>query len=155
MADPAPKNRFHVNLSVTDLSRSVRFYTDLFGQPPAFEKDDYARWLLDDPLVHFSLTTHGAGTGVDHVGIQAADEAHLATIRARLSRADAPTFEQPDVTCCYARSTKTWTRDPDGLAWETFLTHGATTEYGDGTRHSAVDDARRAPAARSCCEAGQ
>jgi hypothetical protein len=29
------------------------------------------------------------------------------------------------------QSTETWTKDPQGLAWETFLTHGESPVYGD------------------------
>ncbi len=153
MTTPAPRNRFHVSVSVSDLARSVTFYTELFGEPPTVEQHDYARWLLDDPRVNFALTTHGARAGVDHVGIQAPDEEQLVRVRERLSRAEAPTYDQPDVTCCYARSTKTWTRDPDGLAWETFVTHGASVDYGDGSRRSAMDDQGLASGSTACCGA--
>ena len=33
--------RFHVHLGVADLDRSIRFYTDLFGNEPAMRKPDY------------------------------------------------------------------------------------------------------------------
>ena len=33
--------------------------------------------------------------------------------------------------CCYARSTKSWVRDPDDVARETFVMHGQITEYGN------------------------
>lgn len=129
--------RFHVNLSVADLSASVGFYTELFGVPPAVEKSDYAKWMLDDPHINFALTTRGEQRGIDHVGLQAQDEAEFADIRAKLARAEGPVFDQGDVTCCYAESTKAWIRDPDGVAWETFLSHGESTVYGDGTRANA------------------
>ena len=33
-------NRFHVNVGVSDLEKSVRFYQTLFGAEPAVIKDD-------------------------------------------------------------------------------------------------------------------
>jgi hypothetical protein len=41
--------------------------------------------------------------------------------------------EQGQTACCYARSEKSWIDDPAGIAWETFLTTGESTDYGDGT----------------------
>ena len=47
--------RFHVNISVTDLSRSIDFYRTLIGQEPDVQKDDYAKWMLDDPRINFAI----------------------------------------------------------------------------------------------------
>lgn len=147
--------RFHVNLSVKDLGRSVHFYSNLFGAPPTVEKPDYAKWMLEDPRINFSLSTHGAGGGIDHVGLQAQDEREFAELRTRLASADAPIFDQPDVTCCYAESTKAWVRDPDGVAWETFLTRADATVYGDGSRESAVRVVSEGEREAACCDRPQ
>jgi|SRR6056297_3219665 len=125
--------RFHVNVSVSDLARSITFYSRLFAAPPAVVKSDYAKWMLDDPRVNFAVSTRAAGAGIDHVGIQAEDELEFADLRQRLTEADTLILHQNDTVCCYARSTKSWVHDPDGVAWETFLTRGDATEYGDGT----------------------
>lgn len=130
--------RFHINLTVSDLDRSIGFYTTLFGAEPSKCESDYAKWMLDDPRINFAISTHGKTPGIDHVGLQADDEPGLADIRSRLEQADAPIFDQEDVSCCYARSTKAWIRDPDGVAWETFVSHGDTAVYGDGARESAM-----------------
>jgi len=42
-------------------------------------------------------------------------------------------IEQGETNCCYAKSEKSWTDDPAGIAWETFLTTGESTDYGDGS----------------------
>lgn len=141
--------RFHMNLTVSDLERSIGFYTKLFGAEPSRLENDYAKWMLDDPRINFAISTHGSAPGIDHVGLQADDEPELTEIRSRLERADSPIFDQEDVTCCYARSTKAWIRDPDGIAWETFLSHGETTDYGDGAPEVAarIADAKDA----ACC----
>ena len=77
--------RFHMSLSVTDLDRSVGFYTTLFGQEPTVKKDDYAKWMLDDPRLNFSLSKGKGKFGVDHVGLQADDMDELKTIQERLA----------------------------------------------------------------------
>ncbi|MGH6844327.1 MAG: ArsI/CadI family heavy metal resistance metalloenzyme, partial [Methylocella sp.] len=40
-------------------------------------------------------------------------------------------LEEGATTCCYAKSEKSWITDPQGLSWETFLTSGESTVYGD------------------------
>jgi catechol-2,3-dioxygenase len=48
--------RLHVHLAVDDLDRSIRFYSNLFGAEPTVVKDDYAKWMLDDPHVNFAVS---------------------------------------------------------------------------------------------------
>jgi len=122
--------RLHVNVAVEDLAASVRFYNALFAAEPTVLKDDYARWMLDDPRVNFAVSTRGAGRGIDHLGIQVEDEAELREAYDRLRAAGGPTLDGGETTCCYARSSKQWIADPQGVAWETFLTHGDAPVYG-------------------------
>jgi hypothetical protein len=64
--------RFHVHVRVDDIAQSVRFYSTLFATEPTVLKDDYAKWMLDDPRVNFAISTHcGRSVGVSHLGIQA------------------------------------------------------------------------------------
>lgn len=123
--------RFHVNVSVTDLDESVAFYTSLFAAAPTVLKDDYAKWMLDDPRLNFAITSRGDRKGIDHVGIQVEDSDELGEVYSRLKTAGRPLLEQGETTCCYARSEKTWVHDPQGVAWETFLTVGESPVYGE------------------------
>ena len=138
--------RLHVNLGVADLAASVRFYTRLFDAEPTVLKDDYARWMLDDPRVNFAITARGGRRGLAHLGIQAEDRAELDEVYARLERAGGPILDEGDTVCCYAESTKRWITDPEGVAWETFLTHGESTTFG----HERAEPARPTPAP-ACC----
>lgn len=122
--------RFHVNLNVTDLQKSVDFYNTLFATEPTVLKSDYAKWMLDDPRINFAISQSEHASGINHVGLQADTQDELSEIQDRLRAADQKTFEQPEAECCYAKSTKTWVRDPDAVAWETFVTHGQITNYG-------------------------
>jgi catechol 2,3-dioxygenase-like lactoylglutathione lyase family enzyme len=63
--------RLHVHVAVHDLEQSIRFYSALFAAQPAVKKDDYAKWMLDDPRVNFAISTRGKKAGLDHLGIQA------------------------------------------------------------------------------------
>ena len=122
--------RMHVNLSVSDLAASIDFYRALFDSEPAVLKEDYAKWMLDDPRVNFAITTRGERKGVDHLGIQVEDDDELGEVYGRLQNAGAPVIEEGATTCCYAESEKSWIFDPEGIAWETFLTRGASPVYG-------------------------
>jgi hypothetical protein len=61
--------RLHVHVSVEDLDRSIGFYSTLFAAEPAVLKDDYAKWMLDDPKVNFAISSRARAGGVDLVGI--------------------------------------------------------------------------------------
>jgi catechol 2,3-dioxygenase-like lactoylglutathione lyase family enzyme len=126
--------RFHVHVAVNDIPQSVRFYSALFGSEPTVRKDDYAKWMLDDPRVNFAISVRAKESGVDHLGIQAEDDAELEDIGSRLAQADVSVTPQKGASCCYAKSDKYWTVDPQGVAWESFHTLDTVPVYGSETR---------------------
>jgi catechol 2,3-dioxygenase-like lactoylglutathione lyase family enzyme len=138
----------HVHVSVKDLQMSIRFYTQLFASDPVVRKDDYAKWMLEDPPVNFAISERDGKPGVQHLGIQVEDRSELAEVYARLQRAEGPVIEEGETICCYARSEKSWIDDPQGVQWETFLTTGESTEYGTDEIRS-VTEKRQAEA--PCC----
>jgi predicted enzyme related to lactoylglutathione lyase len=81
--------RFHVHVSVSDLSQSIRFYSHLFGSEPAVHKSDYAKWMLDDPRINFAISTHRQGVGVNHLGFQVDTDEELRELQTQLQAADA------------------------------------------------------------------
>jgi catechol 2,3-dioxygenase-like lactoylglutathione lyase family enzyme len=117
-------------MGVDDLAASIRFYAALFAAEPTVQKADYAKWMLKNPRVNFAISSAHGAAGIQHLGIQVDDETELAEVYDRLKKADAPILEEGNTVCCYAKSEKSWISDPQGLAWETFLTHGASTVYG-------------------------
>ena len=127
--------RLHVHVSVKDLNTSIRFYSQLFASEPSILKDDYAKWMLEDPRVNFAISQRDGKPGVQHLGIQVEDRGELAEVYARLQRAEGPVLEEGETTCCYAQSEKSWIDDPQGVQWETFLTTGESTgvRYRRGT----------------------
>jgi catechol 2,3-dioxygenase-like lactoylglutathione lyase family enzyme len=125
--------RLHVHVAVHDLAQSVRFYSALFAAEPTVKKDDYAKWQLEDPRVNFAISTRGRKAGLDHLGIQAETETELEEIATRLAQADVATLPQKGASCCYAKSDKYWTLDPQGIAWESFHTLDLIPIFGADT----------------------
>ncbi len=114
--------RFHVHVAVTDLAQSTRFYSAMFGASPNVQKDDYAKWMLDDPRINFAISSRGNAAGVNHLGLQAENASELADIHTRLQNAGGAVIAETGASCCYARSDKYWLMDPSGIAWESFHT---------------------------------
>jgi lactoylglutathione lyase len=123
--------RFHVHVSVDDLAASIRFYSQLFAAEPAVVKDDYAKWMLEDPRVNFAISQRGGRPGVNHLGLQTDSDEELERLNAQLQRADLATEAEKNIACCYARSNKYWVTDPTGIAWETFHTLGSVPTFND------------------------
>ena len=145
--------RLHVHVHVDDLGQSIRFYSTLFAAEPSVVKDDYAKWMLDDPRVNFAISKRaGSSAGISHLGIQTEDETELAEVYDRLARAERPTVEEKGATCCYAKSDKQWIADPQGVPWETFFSYGEATIYGKGSLSKLRGATERACCEPTCCE---
>jgi predicted enzyme related to lactoylglutathione lyase len=139
--------RMHVHVSVDDITKAIGFYSALFAAKPSVVKDDYAKWMLDDPRVNFAISTRGRAPGLDHLGIQVESADELQEVYARLHQAGGAILEEGQTTCCYAKSEKSWTDDPAGIAWEAFHTTGEATHYGTSVRTGA-----QIAHAKACCE---
>ncbi|MGK0222482.1 MAG: catechol 2,3-dioxygenase-like lactoylglutathione lyase family enzyme [Limisphaerales bacterium] len=145
--------RLHVSFNVTDLNKSVAFYSSLFQVSPEVLKDDYAKWMLDDPKVNFVLEAGGENSGFGHAGIQVEDENELQSVFDNMKKAEAPYLEEGVTNCCYAKSEKSWTQDPDGIMWEAFQTFHQTDERGDSQAQDALEQnlARIGEDRGGCC----
>jgi len=53
--------------------------------------------------------------------------------------------DQDDAACCYAKSDKTWTVDPQGFVWEAFHTTDTHETFGEDTLNKVA----------LCCEPGE
>lgn len=116
------KTRIHVNLSVSDLERSVQFYSLLFGAQPTKIRDDYANFRLDEPALHLALVkspAHATGdSNARHFGVELFENPELNDWRGRLEKSGVALKIEEQVTCCYAVGNKFWAKDPDGNDWE-------------------------------------
>ena len=126
--------RFHVHIVVEDIAASIRFYSTVFGAAPAVVEPDYAKWMAEDPRINFAISKRGSATGIDHLGIQVDSDEELTALRKQVAAAEIAALDQPNSDCCYARSDKYWTTDPQGIAWETFHTLETIPVYGDADR---------------------
>ncbi len=131
--------RMHVGLKVDDIDKAVDFYSRLFAADPTIVRPDYAKWMLDDPRLNFSVDLHGDGpVGSAHYGIQAETAEELEEMRRRLDAADFARRDQNDLICGYQLQHKSWVEDPAGVSWESFFTEGVSGDgYGcDGSTDS-------------------
>jgi catechol 2,3-dioxygenase-like lactoylglutathione lyase family enzyme len=157
--------RFHVHVSVDELEANIRFYSSVFGQEPTVRKDDYAKWMVDDPRINFAVSKRGHQAGVNHLGIQVDSDEELAELRSRVASADVALLDQTNASCCYTKSNKYWVTDPQGVAWETYRTLDSIPTFGEDTRAKTevvagatsvpaprkLDQSAVKPQANACC----
>jgi catechol 2,3-dioxygenase-like lactoylglutathione lyase family enzyme len=150
--------RPHLALNVSDLERSVAFYTALFGVDPVKVRSRYAKFELETPALNFTLNEgerSPADGALNHAGIQVSSPVDVLAAKERLSEAGLALSEEMDTVCCYARQDKIWLRDPDGTPWEVFtVKHDEETD--DEIGLETDDDAEReAVGAGAACCAGR
>ena len=138
--------RLHVHVVVDNLEENVKFYRVLFAAEPTVLKPDYAKWMLDDPRVNFAISARSRRPGLDHLGIQAESDEELAELRDRLDATALPAVAQERTACCYARSNKHWTVDPQGIAWELFHSLESIPMFGEDDAPPPTDTR-----ASACC----
>ncbi len=145
--------RFHIHVGVKDLNQSVQFYSTLFGQKPSKVKEDYAKWMLEDPRINFAISTKVNSEGVDHLGIQVDESKELSDLTERLKKADLGIYDEGSTTCCYASSEKAWVKDPSGIAWETYHTMADVEVFSEKKKevNASACCAPKAATAKSCC----
>ncbi|MPW15521.1 glyoxalase/bleomycin resistance/dioxygenase family protein [Paraburkholderia sp. CNPSo 3157] len=142
--------RFHVHVIVPQLDESVRFYSGLFGAEPTVLKDDYAKWMLEDPRVNFAISARDGEVGVNHLGFQVDSDEELSALHEQVTAANVNLIEQRGAQCCYASSNKYWSQDPAGVPWETYHTLDDIPLFGMDSHDAATTkEACCAPATAS------
>ncbi len=147
--------RLHVHMSVENLEDNIRFYSTLFAAEPTVKHDDYAKWMLDDPRVNFAISNRGAKPGIDHLGMQADNDAELVDLKQRLDLTQKPIETQENTACCYATSDKHWVTDPQGTAWESFNSLSEIPTFNEPLESKVNESACCAPVVKetsSCCD---
>ena len=149
--------RFHVHVAVSDLEQSSRFYSAMFGMQPTVLKNDYAKWMLDDPRINFAISERAGPQGVNHLGFQAESAEELEEIHTRLQSADTSIAAEEGANCCYAKSDKYWVQDPTGIAWESFRSldtipfYGEQSHKGSAGAEVAAAETEGSGCVTSCC----
>ena len=130
--------RFHAHVAVDNIQDSIGFYSKLFGQEPIKQKDDYAKWMLEDPRINFAISALGHVTGLNHFGFQVDSAEELIELKKLADAASSgEVLSQGEAACCYSKSEKHWTVDPQGLAWEHFHTMSDAIEFGSDTANQS------------------
>lgn len=138
----------HVGINVTNLDQSIEFYQKVFGIKPEKIKEDYAKFLLDEPGLNFTLNVRDQvnGNQVNHFGFQVNDAEEVIAHKERLEKEGFFAREEMDTTCCYAVQDKFWVTDPDGNEWEFFYTKANSDVH---KISSNVGPNEKAP--KTCC----
>jgi catechol 2,3-dioxygenase-like lactoylglutathione lyase family enzyme len=155
----AVMKRFHVHVGVADLDANIRFYSRLFGVEPSVRKDDYAKWMVDEPRLNFAISTAREHQGVSHLGLEGDSAEELRDIQRSFASADPATQDEPNAACCYARSDKHWATDPQGIRWEGFHSRGLleheveapAQQHGGNCCGAAAQTASAARTPGRCC----
>lgn len=117
--------RMHVSLYVSDIARTVNFYTAFFGQSASKVKAGYAKYELDEPglIISFVQNAERVQSNFGHLGIQVATK-ELMEERLEVARnLGLVSLEEIGTACCYAVQDKFWATDPDGHQWEVYYFH--------------------------------
>jgi lactoylglutathione lyase len=113
----------HVGLNVTNMEKSIEFYSILFGATPVKVKPVYAKFLLETPGLNFTLNLRDkvSGNQVGHFGFQVESTEEVIAHKHRLAENGILSqLDEINTTCCYALQDKFWVHDPDGNEWEIF-----------------------------------
>lgn len=135
--------RMHVHIRVADLAHNISFYSALFNAEPTVVKNDYAKWMLEDPRINFAISSRSNETGLDHLGFQVDSAEELNEINSRLAKAELPIETEEGAACCYAKSNKHWTVDPQGIAWESYQTLDTIPTFNEKEEQQGI--------AAACC----
>ncbi len=125
--------KFHACLNVSDLPRSIKFYSALFGEEPVKHYKDYAKFEINVPPLVLSLKPKRACVGgpLNHLGMRLTSMEHLEAVLSRLEAVNARIGRQDKVQCCYAHQSKLWITDPDGTLWEVYVFHNDVPDWGE------------------------
>ena len=127
--------RLQLALNVRDLDAAVDFYSKMFGAAPKKRKPGYANFAIDDPalkLVLFEIP--GAEQRLNHLGVEVFDDEDVAIATERLKREGMDHLVEDETTCCYAKSSKVWAQEPDGLRWEWYRVIADSATFGEEPR---------------------
>ena len=143
--------RFHVNVAVESIDDSVDFYNKLFKQKPSVIKHNYAKWELSEPAVNFSIVDGDGTYGVDHLGIQYDSQEGVDDAIEVLKNSDYEYEVQASIECCYAKSSKVWTKDPQSVRWEQFVTSGSSEKFSGNNEDNKEKSQLKVTQSDQCC----
>lgn len=144
----------HVSYYISDIDKTVSFYTKLFGIEPTKVKSGYAKFELENPslVISFVMSKEKVRSDFGHLGFQVESKQELENKLSEVQKLGLEYLEEKDVSCCYARQDKFWVSDPDGIKWEVYQFH-EDVEFNDphyATACCPTDETKENKEA--CCE---
>jgi len=111
--------RLQLALNVKDLDAAVAFYSALFGVPVNKRKPGYANFAIAEPPLKLVLFEDpDASERLNHLGVEVFAQEEVTAATERLKAAGLVDLVEDETTCCYAKASKVWAREPDGARWE-------------------------------------
>jgi catechol 2,3-dioxygenase-like lactoylglutathione lyase family enzyme len=116
--------RPHISINVSDVKKSVEFYSRVFDVFPQKQNENYAKFDLKAPYLNFSMQSGiGEISRVSHFGIEVNSADEVMSWQKDLTEKGLLKLVESDTKCCFARQDKVWFHDPDGNEWEIFYVH--------------------------------
>lgn len=117
--------RMHVSIYVSDLYKSLDFYTKFFGQGPIKVKPRYAKYVLEKPslIISFVENKDRVQSNFGHLGFQVETLEELNERMEMAAQKKIISKTEIGTNCCYAKQDKFWANDPDGVQWEVYYFH--------------------------------
>ena len=117
--------KMHVSLYVSNLGKSVQFYTAFFGVMPNKVKEGYAKFILEEPslIISFIENPERVSANFGHLGFQVGSQEEMNERLESAKLLGLATKEEIGTSCCYAVQDKFWVADPDGTQWEVYYFH--------------------------------
>ena len=117
--------RMHVSLYVSDLQKTIQFYTALFGKHPEKIKPGYTKYILDEPslIISFIENPERVQSNFGHLGFQVETKEQMEEKLEAAKILGIVSKEEIGTSCCYAVQDKFWATDPDGIQWEVYYFH--------------------------------
>ncbi|TMV43306.1 glyoxalase/bleomycin resistance/dioxygenase family protein [Paenibacillus mesophilus] len=97
--------RMHVAVNCSDLQKSLDFYNAFFDAEPTKVKENYAKFELDNPALHFSLNVRPfEKNGVlNHLGFQVNNTEEVMAMGEQLRQTGLLLIDEMNTTCCLIR----------------------------------------------------
>lgn len=120
----------HISINVSDVEKSIEFYTKMFGVQPFKTRTDYAKFDVANPPLNFTMNQRAFDNGgsLSHLGLQVESTEEVLEMGKRWQESGLITLDEMKTDCCYALQDKTWVQDPDGNRWEVFVVLGNTED---------------------------
>ena len=124
--------RVQLALNVKDLDKAVDFYSKMFGVEVNKRKPGYANFAVENPplkLVLFELPDEPER--LNHLGVEVFDDEAVPAATERIQAAELEHLIEEETNCCFAKSTKVWAKEPDGLQWEWYKVLEDSESFGE------------------------